>query len=204
MKFSSHSLIPFLLLFCSSTLLNCSLLYNHFARTTQKTQPLYCWEGVFTAPLHRNWSYSIVACVFVAAGMCLPSCCLAMNIYSDFTIPAFGRHVTIFKYTTDFTVPTILCLWLQFQHVVSFVNKIRYFVRFEVMKSSFFWDITPCIQLRVNRRFGGTCWSIPPKSVLTWSGLHRDTSRNISIFRSIVALLPFDIFPFLFCTFPLI
>jgi hypothetical protein len=26
-------------------------LYNHFAWTTKKTQPLYCWEGVFTAPL---------------------------------------------------------------------------------------------------------------------------------------------------------
>jgi hypothetical protein len=27
--------------------------------------------------------------------MCLPSRFLAMNIYSDFTIPAFRRHVTI-------------------------------------------------------------------------------------------------------------
>jgi hypothetical protein len=26
----------------------------------------------------------------------LPSCCLAMNVYSDFTIPAFGCHVTIY------------------------------------------------------------------------------------------------------------
>jgi hypothetical protein len=52
-----------------------------------RKQRLYCWEGVFTAP--------IVACVFVPAGMCLPSRCLSMNTYSDFTIPAFGRHVTI-------------------------------------------------------------------------------------------------------------
>jgi hypothetical protein len=71
-------------------LLNWTLLYNHFARTTQETQPLYCWEGVFTAPLHSNRSYSIVACVFIAEGMCLPGRCLAMNVYSDFTIPAFG------------------------------------------------------------------------------------------------------------------
>jgi hypothetical protein len=28
--------------------------------------------------------------------MCLPSRCLAMNVYSDFTISAFGRHVTIY------------------------------------------------------------------------------------------------------------
>jgi hypothetical protein len=45
--------------------------YNPSARTMQKTQPLYCWEGVFTASLHSTGSYSIVACVFVAAGMCL-------------------------------------------------------------------------------------------------------------------------------------
>jgi hypothetical protein len=25
------------------------------------------------------------------------------------------------------------------------------------MKSSIFWDITPCIPLKVNRHFGGTC-----------------------------------------------
>jgi hypothetical protein len=42
-----------------------------------------------------NGSYSIVACVFVAAGMCLPSRCLTMNIYSDFITPVFRRHVTI-------------------------------------------------------------------------------------------------------------
>jgi hypothetical protein len=51
--------------------------------------------GVFTAPVHNNGSYLIVACVFIAAGMCLPSCCLAMDVTSDFTIPAFGRHVRI-------------------------------------------------------------------------------------------------------------
>jgi hypothetical protein len=77
------------------TLLSWTLLNNHFARTTQETQPLYCWEGVFTAPMHSNGSYSIVSCVFVAAVMCLMSCCLAMNVYSDFTIPVFWHHVTI-------------------------------------------------------------------------------------------------------------
>jgi hypothetical protein len=55
----------------------------------------YCWWGVFTARMHSNGSYSIVTCVFVEAGMCLPSRCLAMNVYSDFTIPAFRRHVTV-------------------------------------------------------------------------------------------------------------
>jgi hypothetical protein len=28
--------------------------------------------------------------------MCLSSRFLAVNVYSDFTIPAFGRHVTVF------------------------------------------------------------------------------------------------------------
>jgi hypothetical protein len=78
------------------SLLNWNHLYNHFASTTQKLQPLYCWEGVFTAPLHSNGSYSIVCVrVIVVAGMCLPSRCLAMNVYSDFTVPVFGHHVTI-------------------------------------------------------------------------------------------------------------
>jgi hypothetical protein len=84
----------------NSTLLHWTLLYKHFARTTQKTQPLYCWEGVFTASLHSKGSYAIVACVFVAAGMCLPSRCVTMNVYSVFTIPAFGLHVTISWHTT--------------------------------------------------------------------------------------------------------
>jgi hypothetical protein len=78
MKFSFHSLIPFLPLFCNcqfnssapkliswqagvsklnSVLFNWILPYNHFAQTTQKMQPLYCWEGVFTAPLHSNENY---------------------------------------------------------------------------------------------------------------------------------------------------
>jgi hypothetical protein len=36
---------------------------------------------VFTAPLISDESYSIVACVFVAAGMCLTSRCLAMGLH---------------------------------------------------------------------------------------------------------------------------
>jgi hypothetical protein len=48
--------------------------------------------------------------MFVAAGMCLPSRCLAMNIYSDFTIPAFGRHVTICFYFSS-TYGCRKCAW---------------------------------------------------------------------------------------------
>jgi hypothetical protein len=119
---SFHSPIPFLPLFynwqfrrldsvqflCSKThipagwrletqlaLLNWTLTYNHFAISKQKTQPLCCLGDVFIAPLHNNGSYSIVTCVFVAARMCLPSRCLSMDIYSNFTLPVFGRYITI-------------------------------------------------------------------------------------------------------------
>jgi hypothetical protein len=51
---------------------------------------------MFIAPLHTNGSYSIVACVSIAAGMCLQSRCLVMNVYRDFTILTFGSHVTVF------------------------------------------------------------------------------------------------------------
>jgi hypothetical protein len=125
MTSSLHRLIPFLPLFCSCqfwgldsiqflcsqahilagwrletqlTLPNWTLLCNHFARTMQKRQPLYCWEGVLC-----NGSYSIVAYLFVVAGMCLLSHCLAMNIYSDFAIPVDVRHVAIYLRFRKFT-----------------------------------------------------------------------------------------------------
>jgi hypothetical protein len=77
-----------------------------------KIQPFCCREGVFTAPLHSNGSYSFVACVFVAAGMCLPSRCLAMNVYPDFAVPAFGRHITVNKnLTAVLFVTSVLSSW---------------------------------------------------------------------------------------------
>jgi hypothetical protein len=79
MKFSFHSLIPFLPLLCNcqrssvplfpssysgrlasrswTLLLKRTFLYNHFARTTQKTSVL----------LLGKRGYSIVACIFIAA-----------------------------------------------------------------------------------------------------------------------------------------
>jgi hypothetical protein len=48
-----------------------------------------------TSPLHINGSSSIVSCVFVAAGMSLPSRYLEMDVCSGSTIPAFRRHVKI-------------------------------------------------------------------------------------------------------------
>jgi hypothetical protein len=55
-------------------------------------QYLCCYRGVFTSPLHRNGSSSIV-CVLISLVICLPSRCLAMNVYSASAIPAFRRHV---------------------------------------------------------------------------------------------------------------
>jgi hypothetical protein len=46
--------------------------------------------------LHNNVIYSIFTCVFVAAGICLWCRCLAINVYSDFTILDFGDHVTVY------------------------------------------------------------------------------------------------------------
>jgi hypothetical protein len=40
----------------------------------------------------------IVVCVFVAAEMCLPSGCLAMDVCCGSTNPAFRRHVTILNW----------------------------------------------------------------------------------------------------------
>jgi hypothetical protein len=45
--------------------------------------------------VYSNGSYSLIACVFVDARVCLLSRCLEMNVCSRFAIPAFGRHVKI-------------------------------------------------------------------------------------------------------------
>jgi hypothetical protein len=69
--------------------LSCNPRYIASGRPQQKTHFPNIIE-VFTSPLHRNGSSSIVACVFVAAW----SRCLAMAVCSGSTIPAFRIHVT--------------------------------------------------------------------------------------------------------------
>jgi hypothetical protein len=59
-----------------------------------------CYIGVFNSPLYRNGS-SILACVFISAGTCLPSRCLAINVYPASTIPAFRQHGTLFCFLMD-------------------------------------------------------------------------------------------------------
>jgi hypothetical protein len=57
---------------------------NSSARTTQKTQPLYCWGGVLAAPFHSNGRGTdhientalLLLRAFVSVGTCLLSRCL--------------------------------------------------------------------------------------------------------------------------------
>jgi hypothetical protein len=65
---------------------------------------------MFTLPLHRNGSSSIVACVFISAGTCLPSPCLEMNVYSGSDILAFRRHVTILLSVVGFQILTAVTI----------------------------------------------------------------------------------------------
>jgi hypothetical protein len=77
-----------------------SSLYSLEMATTENTisqQFLYCYRGAFTSTLHTNGSSFIVACVFISAGTYLPSCCLAMNVYSGSAIPPFRAHKTIYN-----------------------------------------------------------------------------------------------------------
>jgi hypothetical protein len=96
--------------------------YNAPVRTTQRTQPLYCWEGMLTAPLHNNGSYSIVACVFFAVGMCLPSSCQVMDVSSDFNIPVFGRHATLLSRVEVYRIQD---LFLQLHNVTRFAEEFK-------------------------------------------------------------------------------
>jgi hypothetical protein len=125
MKSSLHRLIHFFPLFCNCqfrrldsiqflcsqvhipagwrletrlTLLNWTLLYNYSAGTTLKTQPLYCREGMFTASLHSNGSYSIIAWVYAAAGTCLPiltSLFQLLNVMSKYIHAEDIRYIYI-------------------------------------------------------------------------------------------------------------
>jgi hypothetical protein len=73
-------------------LLNLNFLYNHFARTTQKTQLIFG-----RASLQRRCITTEVARFLLAYSSqreYLPSRCLAMDV-SDFPIPDFGHRATI-------------------------------------------------------------------------------------------------------------
>jgi hypothetical protein len=99
--------------------LSCTLLLSssraggHFTPTSSYSlqKPTVNWALPYLSylrlePLCTDWignilsnNISIVAYVFVGAGTCLPSRCLAVDV-SGSTIPAFRRHVTIRKLTS--------------------------------------------------------------------------------------------------------
>jgi hypothetical protein len=61
----------------------------------------------------------------------------------------FERKTVTYILTQDFTYN---------KNIVIYIYLVRSEILTEtVMKSSIFWDITPCSPLNVNRRFGGTC-----------------------------------------------
>jgi hypothetical protein len=85
-------------------------------------------KKLFTTLLHSDGNYSIVACEFVAAGMCLPRNCLAMDYSSKFTIQAFGRHVTIifiFIAVPMYLNFAIYC-YCQYQYCNEYMNNCRF------------------------------------------------------------------------------
>jgi hypothetical protein len=124
MKPSFHSLIDFLPLFCScqfrrldSVQFLCS--QAHIPAGGRLETRLSSTKLFFITILHRPCKKHSLpsvakACLqrrFIAMrvtqfllayslplGMCLPSRCLAVNFYSDFTIPAFGR---VWQYYND-------------------------------------------------------------------------------------------------------
>jgi hypothetical protein len=106
-----HGLIPLLPLFCSCQFRRLDSIQFLFSQTHipagwRLETRLYSNDLIcpFRTSRHgprrkhtlstvgKAW-YSIVAWVFV----CLPSRCLARTVYSDFTIPVFGRLVTIYR-----------------------------------------------------------------------------------------------------------
>jgi hypothetical protein len=90
-----------------------------------KKAPSLLWEDVFTAPLRNNGRNSIDACVFYSLEMCLPRRCLAMNVYSDFSILAFQRRITVrmfdmFRCRISSWIAHFLfgvsCIWFSLRH----------------------------------------------------------------------------------------
>jgi hypothetical protein len=87
-------------------------LYGLESAPTENTvsqQVLYHYRSVLTSSLHRNGSSSIIACVFISVGTCLPTRCLATNVYCGSAVPAFGRHVTIWIMSKLLIIPGRLC-----------------------------------------------------------------------------------------------
>jgi hypothetical protein len=83
-----------------------------------------CWSSFYRLCMDHieNTAFSVVACVFIATGMCLPSCWLVTAISSSSAILTFRHHTTICLYQI------ILRLLLQFS-----------WFRISVLTQNLFW-----------------------------------------------------------------
>jgi hypothetical protein len=117
MKSSFHSLIPFLPLFCNCQLNSIPLLPSSYpGRLTSRNSTRFFSTELFFITTYngsrKKNNFSIVGkeclqrrciatellncCLLIAAEICLPSRCIALNIYSAVISSGFGRHVTVF------------------------------------------------------------------------------------------------------------
>jgi hypothetical protein len=73
---------------CSSLQLQEGLLNSIFV--------IYLRGGSNRKHRFQRYTSTILVCLFVASWTCLPSRCLAINVYSGSAISVFRRHVTLF------------------------------------------------------------------------------------------------------------
>jgi hypothetical protein len=87
-------------------------LYDSSARTTQKTQPLNCWEGFFTHPFSSNGRPIVAA--YASAGTSLPSRCLAVGLYVTIRVLCFKvfQHSFIITLTSNLSFKWIVLIFL--------------------------------------------------------------------------------------------
>jgi hypothetical protein len=93
MKSSYHSLIPFL-----PSLLNHSTAISRESFISDSSWSVILVMQPRGSPNKKHRLSTVAPLLGVVAETCFSSSCLAMDISSDSTIPAFRRHVTIFYY----------------------------------------------------------------------------------------------------------
>jgi hypothetical protein len=91
--------------------------------------------------------------LFVAAGTWLPSRCSAMDVCSGFTIPAFGRHVTIRNQTTSSKDKYGKWTWLFAGYLmISYLAQRIYSPEHNTETERMFQDILPTLGLKYLRK----------------------------------------------------
>jgi hypothetical protein len=118
----------------------CSTLKVNFNVDFQRTTRSYIPEDstLHNHPCENLRSYIIIIIIIIIIIHLFRRKCLKINI-----------NIPLYTDQSDCTVLNVGILSLNF---------IQYM---EDMKNSIFWDITPCRPLKVNRRFGGTCYLHP-------------------------------------------